>query len=69
MIKVSNYRGLKVYENKECTENTERYSLPYFRKFRPEIYLSESCLKFASGLNRSAKHRISHGTLNESLVI
>ena len=30
---------LQDFLNKESTENAERYSLPYFRKFRPEIYV------------------------------
>ena len=32
---------LQGFLNKEGTENAKRYSLPYFRKFRPEIYLEE----------------------------
>ena len=30
---------LQDFLNKESTKNAERYSLPYFKKFRPEIYL------------------------------
>ena len=49
MIKASGYDWLEEYgcktfykpklPNYGLYENAKRYSLPYFRKFRPEIYL------------------------------